>query len=383
MSAMKIHLTRRNFIKSAGYIAACTSMCGCGIFPLISGKEAHARRRRGSDDIKCSYIFVDHQTPIMVAMYKGEEFADTGTYLKPVIDREKYVLVSNGTEVSDVEFIVTKSGSESATLFAQRHINLGSYSLPAAMVGIDTGTPMKILGPVHTEGLALVFPKGSGLQGWGDFLSFLENRAEPLRIGYHSPTSAPKMVFEGGLHRAGIKFTSDATDMTADVLMVDLRSTASFTPALNSRQVDAWVGPSPHPQVAEHMGTGEIVLDLRELPPEGHWHDFPCCIFAASDDLISNKPEAVKSFMSLMTTSANYCNENHSDAARIAADWIGIPPAAAKRSTVVYTTYPSENWLRGAGVYLDVLNDMDIFNNHLKNASLEQVKEDLFDFSFV
>ncbi len=377
---MKIHLTRRDFIKKTSYATTCAALCGCGVIPLIGGKQAHARR---GSDINCSYIFVDHQAPIMVAMYKGEEFSDSGTYLKPVIDKQKYKLVSGGVDITDIEFIVTKSGSEAATLFAQRHINLGSYSLPAAMVGIDTGTPMKILGPVHTEGLALVFPTGSGIHGWNNFLSYAKNYQEPVKIGYHSPTSAPKMVFEGGLHRAGIKFTSDATDLSADILMVDLRSTASLSPALISRQVDGWVGPSPHPQVAEHMGTGEIVLDLRELPPQGYWHDFPCCIFAASDSLISSKREAVQGFMTLMKTAADFCNNNPDESATIIADWIGIPAEAAKMSTVVFTTYPSENWQRGAGIYLDVLNDMDIFNNKLKGNKLDQVKDILFDFSFV
>ncbi|WP_051617053.1 ABC transporter substrate-binding protein [Desulfonatronovibrio hydrogenovorans] len=379
MSSMKINLTRREFIKKSGSVATCAALCGCGILPLVRGQEAHARRR---SEIKCSYIFVDHQAPIMVAMYKGEEFSDSGIYLKPVIDKQKYKLVSDGAEITDIEFIVSKSGSEAATLFAQRHINLASYSLPAAMVGIDTGTPMKILGPVHTEGLALVFPQGAGIKGWENFLKYVRDQKEPVRIGYHSPTSAPKMVFEGGLHRAGIKFTSDATDFSADILMVDLRSTSSLSPALISRQVHGWVGPSPHPQVAEHMGTGEIVLDLRELPPQGYWHDFPCCIFAAGNDLINNNPEAVQAFMSLMKTSADFCNNHSDESATIVADWIGIPAEAARMSTVVYTTYPSDNWQRGAGVYLDVLNDMNVFNNKLKGKKLDQVKDDLFDFRF-
>lgn len=376
---LKIHLTRRDFIKKTGNVAACAAMCGCGILPLMGGKEAHARNK---SEINCSYIFVDHQAPLMVAMYKGDEFSDSGTYLKPIINKEKYKLVSNGVEMTDIEFIVAKSGSEAATLFAQNHINLASFSLPAAMVGIDNGTPMKVLGPVHTEGLALVFPKGAGIKGWENFLSYVKEQKEPVKIGYHSPTSAPKIVFEGGLHRAGINFTSNPTDFSADILMVDLRSTSSLTPALLSKQVDGWVGPSPHPQVAEYMDTGEIVLDLRQLPPEGHWHDFPCCIFAAGNDLIQSNPDAVQSFMTLMKTAADFCNNNSKESATIIADWIGIPPDAAKMSTVVYTTNPSENWQRGAGIYMDVLNDMDIFKGKLKGKKLDQVKDDLFDFSF-
>lgn len=376
----KKQLSRRDFLMKSGQAAACSALMGSGLYPLLAPSSTQAANR---NVIKCSYTYVDHQSPIMVAMHKGPEFASTGSYLKPLIEKQVYKLISGNKELVDVEFIVSKGGSEAATLFAQGHINMGSYSLPAAMVGIDSGTKMKILGPIHTEGLGLVFPKGSGVKGWDGFLASLKDRSQPLKIGYHSPTSAPKMVFEGGLHRAGIKFTSNPNDMTAQILMVDLRSTASLTPALMSKQVDAWVGPSPHPQVAEHMGTGEIVLDLRNLPPEGYWHNFPCCILAASDDLIENNPEALTAFMALMKTSANYCNKNHDEAATITAEWIGIPVEAAKLSTVVYTTDPSKNWLRGANAYLEVLNEMNVFNQSLKGKTLDQVKDILFDFRFV
>lgn len=381
MGSLKVHMTRRDFMKFSGGAMGVAAACGCCTMPLLlNSKEAYAQALAR---INLSYIFVDHQAPLMVAMHKGEAFSDFGVYLKPIIDKQKYRLVVDGVEISDVEIIVAKSGSEAATLFAQRHINLASYSLPAAMVGIDAGTAMKILGPVHTEGLALVFPKGSGVKGWDGFVAHLKERGEPLKIGYHSPTSAPKMVLEGGMHRAGISFTSDPMDMSADVLMVDLRATSSLSPALISRQVDAWVGPSPHPQVAEHMGTGEIVLDLRELPPQGYWHDFPCCIIAAGDEIIQANPDAVRGFMHLMTKTAEYCNKNMEGTATIVSEWIGIPVEAAKKSTVVYTTEPSENWVRGAGVYMDVLNEMNTFNGDLKGRKIEQVMDKLFDFRFV
>ncbi|QGT98645.1 ABC transporter [Candidatus Syntrophocurvum alkaliphilum] len=333
--------------------------------------------------IQVGYVHVDHQSPLFVAAKKGEDISENGPFLQTVIDKEEYKLISDGEAIADVELIATKSGSEAATLFAQNHIDMALFSITAAMTGIDNGTPFKILGPIHTEGLGLVFPQGSGVKGWGEFLAYVEEQDEPVKIGYHSPTSAPKIVFEGALHREGIDFTADINDLTADILMVDLRATSNFIPAMNSNQVDAWVGPSPHPQVATTTGVGELVLDLRDLPPEGYWHDFPCCIVAATEALLTDDVKVAEQFMQVMTDASSYCNENRDILAEVTADWIGIPQDAAQKSTVVYTTDPSENWVRGAGIYLDVLNDMGNFTGALQDKELEEVDEFLFNFDIV
>jgi NitT/TauT family transport system substrate-binding protein len=62
--------------------------------------------------------------------------------------------------------------------------------------------------------------------------------ATPFKIGYHSPTSAPRVVFEGALHKACFKISGNPNDVDGDILMVDLKSTANLIPALLSRQVD-------------------------------------------------------------------------------------------------------------------------------------------------
>ena len=109
------------------------------------------------------------------------------------MDKEKYELYDKGKKVANVDLIVTKSGSEAASLFAQKHIDLALLSITAAMTGIDSGMAVKVLAPLQTEGLALVFPKDNPLNGWEGFEKYLAAQKEPVKIGYHSPTSAPLM----------------------------------------------------------------------------------------------------------------------------------------------------------------------------------------------
>lgn len=330
------------------------------------------------------YVFTTHHTPLLVAARKGEAFKAGGAYFKPMVDRQKYELLDGeGKSLAVIEFIVSKSGSETATLFAQGRMDIGLASSTAFISGIDKGTPMKILCPLHVDGMGMVFPKGSTLTGWPVVYDYIKQSKNPVKVGYHSPTSAPRIVFEGALHKAGLKITEDVNDPSADILLVDLKATSNLIPALVSHQVDCWVGPAPHPSVAESKGVGHVALDSRELPPAGEWHDFPCCVMGASQKVIDGHPEVVKGLTRLMTAASQWCNANKADAAGITADWIGVPQKAIEKSTIIYTTDPSANWMRGEATFMNILNRMDKLKGRLKDKKLDEVTSDIYDFSFI
>lgn len=330
------------------------------------------------------YVFTTHHTPLMVAANRGEAFKADGAWFRPMVERQKYELLdSAGKPLAVIDFLVSKSGSETATLFAQGRMDMGLASSTAFISGIDKGTPMKIVCPLHVDGMGMVFPKESTLAGWQDVHTYIKTAGHPVKIGYHSPTSAPRIVFEGALYKAGLKITEDVNDASADVLLVDLKSTSNLIPALVSKQVDCWVGPAPHPSVAENKGVGHIALDSRQLPPVGEWHDFPCCVMGASQALIENHPEVVQAMTRLMTAAANWCNANKQDAAQITAQWIGVPTAAIEKSTIIYTTTPSANWMRGEATFMEILNRMSKLKGSFKGKALQEVESDIYDFRFV
>ena len=329
------------------------------------------------------YIFTTHHTPLIAAMARGERFGKEGAYLRPVVEKMKYELVDKDTPLATFNIVVSKSGSETATLFAMNRMDMALASGTAIMSGIDKGTDLKMVCPLHVDGLGLVFPRENPLSGWDAVLRHIRASERPVRIGYHSPTSAPRIVLEGALKEAGLAVTQNPTDADAEVLLVDLKSTANFIPALMTGQVDAWVGPAPHPEVSVVKGMGHIALDLRDLPPEGKWHNFPCCVMAAQDALIAENPVVVEKMVDLMTRSAAWCNTHKGEAGTILSGWIGVPEAAVAKSAIIYTTTPSPNWMAGEAVYLDMLDAMNKFKGRLKGKSLEEVTSLLFDFRFV
>lgn len=330
------------------------------------------------------YVFTTHHTPLIVAAMKGEELKSSGAYFKQMVPKQKYQLISSdGTPLAVINLIVSKSGSETATLFAMNRMDIGLASSTAFMSGIDKGTPMKILCPLHVDGMSLVFPADSKVNGYQDVAAAIKASPTPFKIGYHSPTSAPRVVFEGALHKAGFVITGNPNDADADILMVDLKSTANLIPSLLSKQVDCWVGPAPHPSVAEFRKAGHIGLDSKHLPPQNEWVDFPCCVMGASQKMINENPEVVQAMTDLMTGATTWSNSNKSDAAKISAEWIGVPAKAIEKSTIVYTTDPTQNWLNGEGTFISMLNSMNKFKGQMKDKDLAAATPLLFDFTFV
>ena len=368
-------MKKKTYLLLVTMLAISLLMVGCGQQTTSTTQQVPT--------IKVGYIFVDHHASLMVAAKKGEAFKDGGTYLKPVVDKEKYELYDKGKKVANVDLIVTKSGSEAASLFAQKHIDLALLSITAAMTGIDSGMAVKVLAPLQTEGLALVFPKDNPVSGWEGFEKYLAAQKEPVKIGYHSPTSAPLMVFEGALKQNNIPYTRNPNDLNAKVLLVDLKDTPNLIPALTSKQVDGWVGPSPHPQVAEKTGVGKIAFDLRELPPHGAWHDAPCCAIAGRTEYLSSNQEAVTSFLKVMAHAGEWSNKNRDEYSGIVAQWVGIPADAARQSTIVFLPYPTDTWMKNLGVYQDLLNDMNKYKGPMKGKKLAEVKDLMFDFSYI
>jgi NitT/TauT family transport system substrate-binding protein len=331
---------------------------------------------------KLSYVRTTHHTPFMVAAVKGEEFKNFGTYLKPLIPREKYELVSGGKPIAVIDLVLAKSGSETSTLFAQKQIDLAMASVTAIMAGIDKGTKMHVVAPLQTEGMAMVAPKDAKFNDFASFVAFAKASKLPVKVGYHSPTSAPKILLERALKEAGLKVTEDPNDYTAKVLLADLKETSNMLPALASRQVEAIVGPSPFPEQAVSKGAGKIAFDLRDMPPKGYWHDFPCCVVAASDEIIQKDAKVVKALVDLTLKTNTWCNTHKAEVAKISADWIGIDLAAAQASTLVYLPGFTQGWVRWAGTYMDLLDGMGNFKGSLKGKKIDEVKPLLFDFSF-
>lgn len=323
-----------------------------------------------------------HTGIMNIPIKNSENFKNEKTHLNPITDSQ-FELIKDGKKIALFNFVPTKGGSEVATLMGQKHLDAAFTSNTAILTGVDQGTDMKILSPIQSDGVSLVFSPDNDFYGWDAVKKYINDSKVPVKIGYHSPISGPRIVIESVLKKEGFNVTEDPADSKADVLLVDLKGITNLLPSLASKQVDAWVGPSHNPEAAEEKGVGKIVLNLKDFPPKGQWEDFPCCVFASRTEIIEKYPEVMEAFTSVVQHTCDYSNENKDVVAKTLAEVVGVSEDTIKKSTIKYTTNPSEKWQEGIGVYANAIKDMGKFTGELKDKSYDEIKQKVFDFQFV
>lgn len=332
--------------------------------------------------IGIGYMFSNHQTPLIVAAAKNEDLKDEGVYLKEVVEKEKYMLMEGEEEIANIDLITANNGGEVMTMMGQGTLDMGLSSITLPMTAVDNGASMKILGPIHADGIGLVMPLDSDIDDLDSFIEHLETREKPIKIGYHSPANAPVIVFRSAMEDMGITSTEDPEDNDADILLVNLKGTANLMPALQSGEVEGWVGPSPFPELAELEEVGKTILDMRDLPPTGDWHNFPCCVISANDSTIEQHPEVVEKMFELLTIASEFSNENREETGAIVSQWMGVDERAAKNTMTIFTTNPDERWRGHAKTTYDSLVGIEGIENDLKGKSFEEVRDMVFNFEF-
>lgn len=359
------------------------------IFALVSGcgNNSDADVPDSGDakvpTLNMAWDFDLHASALLAAVVKGEDFADSGYYLKELINKEQYELYQGDKLLAVVNTIVTKGSSETAVMMGQGQIDMCVNSSTGMMSAKDQGTDIQMLCPIHVDGISLVFPPGTGISGWEQVEAYIKAADQPVKIGYHSPVSAPRVLIQKALVDAGIDVSEDPDSQNADVVLINLNGGKNLLPAFSANLVDAWVAPSHYPETAEYEGIGEIALKLTDFPPEGQWYDFPCCVYAARTQTIEQYPEVIQGMADLLTYSADWCQNNRSEAAPILAEIIGIPVEVVENAQIVFTTDPTDKWMEGEALYVDMLNQLGIFEGDMKGKTIEDIKDEIFNFSFL
>lgn len=333
--------------------------------------------------LNMAWDFDLHASILLAAVVKGEDFADSGYYFKELINKEQYELYKGDQLLAIVNTIVTKGSSETAVMMGQGRIDMCVNSSTGMMCAKDQGTDVQMLCPIHVDGISLVFPDGTGISGWDQVETYIKASEQPVKIGYHSPTSAPRVLIQKALVDAGIVVSEDPDAQDVDVILINLNGSKNLLPAFSSNLVDAWVAPSHYPEIAELEGIGEIALKLNDFPPEGQWYDFPCCVYAARGEIVEKHPEVIQGMVDLLTYSADWCQNNRAESAPILAEIIGIPVEVVENAQIVFTTKPTDKWMEGEALYVDMLNQLGIFDGEMKDKNIDDVKDELFNFSFL
>lgn len=365
--------------KSISTAFAVSFMLFCCMLFISGCVSENTSNEQELPTLAIGYMFSNHQAPLIVAATQGDAFEADGVYLKEVLAKEKYILVENGRDIANIDIVVANNGGEVMTMMSQGQLQLALSSIGLPITQIDQGAAMKVLGPIHADGIGLIGSNSLPVDDFDSFITYVEGQAEPVKVGYHSPANAPVILFEESVRNLGLSVTEDPEDFGADILLVNLKGTANLIPALASGEVEAWVGPSPYPELALLQNAGKLIIDLKDLPPSGRWTDFPCCVFSASDEALAAHRDIIVGFYKLLTVSSDFANTNKEAAGQIVADWMGVDEEAAKKTMTVYTTDANQNWLDHCALTYQVLQDNGTLEGSLQGQDFATVMEQIFD----
>jgi NitT/TauT family transport system substrate-binding protein len=353
----------------------CLTGCGSKTPETAELKEIPTMSIAYGNDLHCCML--------NVAMIDTEAFADKAMRINPLSDSQ-FELLKDDEVIAKFNIIRGKTGAECATMMAQGHLDICLCSNTAIQCAYDVGTEVKILSPLHVGGVAIVMAPEVGFYGFDALKEHIDNLERPFKVGYPSAISGPRIVTEYVLKDSGFKVTEDPGDVTADVLMVDLKGFQNVTSSINSGAVDAWLGTSPFQENSVAQGMGKIVLKLDDYPPAGKWSSFPCCVLAATTDAINEYPEAIEGVVSVIADCIDYANTNWDNFAEINSPIIGFEEEVILASDgIIYTSDPSEAWVDGIEIYFNTIKSLGKFSDRLKDADYDTVKTELFDFSFL
>lgn len=358
--------------------AMMVSLVACG------GGEAEApaedAEAKEIPTLSIGYMYSNHQAPLVIAGALGEELGDV--HLREVVEKENYVLVKDGEDVANINYVHCANGGEVMTMMVQGQLEMSLSSFGLPVTNNDKGADIKVLSPIHADGIGLVGSNNlTEVNDWESFLAYAKAQETPVKVGYHSPANAPVILFEEALTVNEVTWTENPEDTTADILMINLKGTENLFPALQSGEVDAWVGPSPWPEQAIIENQGKLIIDLTELPPAGRWTSFPCCVFSAAQTALDSNRAEIEVFYELLTAAAEYANTEKEAAGTIVADWMGVNVEAAKNTMTVFTTEVNDNWLSHCELVYNCMMDQGQITGEYAGKTLEEIHDDIYDLT--
>jgi NitT/TauT family transport system substrate-binding protein len=336
--------------------------------------------------LKIGHVGHDHHTALYVAALNGEKFKqDYGIYLNEVRAKELYELYDGDKLVCELEFFKAGGGSKMPTAMAQGTFDVGFGGVAAVAFFVDKGTPMKIISPLHSKGDMLVVGKGLPPNNWEEFVAYVKEHEEPLKVGFKAPKAIALIIFQGAMDEVGITYSSDVSNLDVDVHLINMKGAKQLNPGLQNQIIDAYVCNNPFCAIGEEKGMGRCIADLNDLPP-GLWKDHPCCMIAAMDKAVEEKRDLLVKFLELIVIATDYMNENPRIAIESASQFIGTTITVEEKSipTSLYLTDPDDEvWWQGVITWAKTMEDLGHIKGELAGKTNEEIDKLLLDFSLI
>ena len=328
----------------------------------------------------------DHHAAMYVAAVKGGYFKEHGgVYLLEEIYKKKYRLYRGETLLANVDIDSGTGGIHLIRKLDEKILDVSFGGVPAMIEMMDGGSRIKIVAPVMTEGAAFAVSGDMPVNDWDSFVKYVKKTEETVRVGYKVEVSVQNLIFESALREEGLTFTKDLESAEAEIALINLHGPKNLIPSLKAGVIDGFVVMQPFPALAEYESAGKIIAHLRSLPPEGMWHDHPCCALAANEDFIESDSEIVEALVELFYHANLFLSENSEESAEITSSWLGTPVQVESKSlpTINFLTNYSAEWNKGVSFWISSLINRGLLSGNVKQAyENDSVDKLIYDNTF-
>ena len=227
--------------------------------------------------------------------FLGGDSDDTVTigYLPSDHDAALFVADAQGLYAEKnitTELVQFNNGGDLMTAMASGEVDVGYVGISPVLSSVEKGVPVKIISAAQTEGSGLIVSNESGIASAADLAG--------------KTVATPG---EASIQYVLLNFYLTENGMSIDDVNASAMKTPSINDAINTNQIDAGLTFQPFVSSSEASGNKVLVTSAEMLP------NHPCCVVVASQDMIDNNPDTVKSIAEIHENATNFINDNVKD----------------------------------------------------------------------
>jgi len=207
---------------------------------------------------------------------------------------------------------VFRAGPEIMSAFAAGELDMAYVGEAPATIAVANQTAKVVaVAQVNTEGSAIVVSRDSL-----DIKSLENLSGKTVAVpGY------------GTVQDFLLRRTMDQKKIDFSSLNIIVLKPPEMIGALRNKQIQAFLAWEPYPSKAVTLGVGRRLTTSHDM-----WPGHPCCILAASSDLIAKHPETVKAVVQAHIHATDFIHHHTKEAIQIAMKYTGMDDATIQQA---------------------------------------------------
>jgi NitT/TauT family transport system substrate-binding protein len=267
--------------------------------------------------------------------------------LKNVTHAPGFIALQNGYfqdrfgKNTNIEVLGFDNGSDFSTAIATDQIDIGFVGPGPAINQFLKSKNFRIISGSNNGGAVLVARKDAGINTVKDLVG--KTVAIPVK------GSTNEISLRLLLQQEGIKVSTDTTGV-----QIVTRKPADTLVAMRQKEIDATLIPEPWGTQLVQEGTGQILVDWNQIPPNNG--DYPLTLLAASDKFLKEHRDLAKEAIQANIDGIKFIQENPSKSYELISNELKVLTGKGMDSALIKTALDHLKLTQDVGV--DAINLM-------------------------